>query len=85
MGEISRKFKPNSTDGGSSSLERGELFTKLESSACGVDLIVNQKYLITGQLMKDHRAHISLCDFIKESSKVTEQQLEGFGGHYRCS
>ncbi|XP_074595900.1 uncharacterized protein LOC141851025 [Brevipalpus obovatus] len=81
--KVIQKFKSNSTDGHSTSLENGKLYST--SDSCGVlSLNLNTKYLITGGFV-DGRARINLCDFIQELSSVTKQQLDGFGGKYNCN
>ncbi|XP_074595906.1 tissue inhibitor of metalloproteinase-like [Brevipalpus obovatus] len=76
---IIRQFKSNST-----------CTTPLKSlrlrsiHICDVELKKDKIYLITGEHLENDVVTISPCGFHEELSKVTQQQLEGFGGEYDC-
>lgn len=60
----------------------GRLITPSHDSLCGISLKVGKLYLISAS-----NSRITLCDYIKEYSKMTIVERRGFAGGYKkgCS
>jgi hypothetical protein len=67
-------------------LKEGRLVTAGSSSMCGVDLIPEETYLISGKVMAG-QASINLCNYITPWAHITVRQKKGFRLLYRqgCS
>lgn len=54
------------------------MFTPSEDSMCGVNLTVGKLYLIAGKSSK-----LSICNYVKEYSKMSIVERRGFAGAYK--
>lgn len=63
-------------------LKNGRLITPSHDSMCGITLKVGKLYLISA-----NSAEISICNYVKEYSKMTIVERRGFAGGYKkgCS
>lgn len=59
-------------------LRDGRLITPPQDSLCGISLKVGKLYLISAS-----NSRITLCDYIKEYSKMTIVERRGFAGGYK--
>ncbi|PSN36520.1 hypothetical protein C0J52_25428 [Blattella germanica] len=63
-------------------LKSGRLLTSAQSSMCGINLNVEETYLITGRVYAG-KARISLCGFHQPWNQLTIRQKKGFRLLYR--
>ena len=59
----------------------GKLYTTASSGSCGLILMVNKTYIVTGSAAKE-RAEAYLCSFHKEISQLNHEVKQGFEGEY---
>ena len=58
-------------------LKSGRLLTGPYSAMCGVDLLPEETYLITGRVIGG-KARISLCNYIHPWNQLSVRQKKGF-------
>lgn len=73
--KIKKEFKMS--DKATIALKSGRLQTASYSSMCGVDLLPEETYLITGRLVGG-KARISLCSYIHPWNQLSVRQKKGF-------
>jgi len=63
-------------------LATGRLQTSQFSSLCGVVLVENEVYVMTGYVYR-HGAQVSSCDYLRSLSDVAAYDLKGFNGIFK--
>jgi hypothetical protein len=58
-------------------LKEGRLVTAGSSSMCGVDLRLEETYLITGRVVAG-KAYVNLCNYIAPWTHLSVRQKKGF-------
>lgn len=78
--DVEHIFRAN--DAARKALQHGKLHTMKHTASCGVDLGVNQSYIITGYA-NDGKASIVNCGFHQVTSQVCQDIKLGFKGDYK--
>ncbi|XP_013408084.1 metalloproteinase inhibitor 3 [Lingula anatina] len=78
---INRIFKQNDKFK-NATLHKNKIYTNPSDAMCGVHLENNTKYLLTGY-MHDGRAHISVCGWVGEWTRIPQKQRKGVSHLYK--